>query len=459
MGCEFFYFLYHDDLLINMTFKMGINYKIRKLANLILKIIIRLGAIELTLLIDKCRKLYDSSQVLSVTNTKAKNDALKQVAYSLREHQVNILNENNKDIQYAIESGTRESLLDRLLLNESRMDDIIEGISTVIELKDPIWKSNEVWTLENGLIVSKMTVPLGVIGIIYESRPNVTIDAFSLALKSGNCILLRGSSTAINTNRALVYAVKEGLKKSKVSEHVIGFIDDVDKNAVLEMITLNKYIDLVIPRGGKELIDFVVKNATVPTIETGIGNCHIFVDDSADYDKALNIIMNAKIQRPGVCNSCETILVHENIAHSFLPKLEERLRGKVEMRGCDVTKAIIKTNEATEQDWYEEYLDYIVAVKVVKNVQNAMAHINKYGSKHSEAIITEHFTNANLFTRNVDAAAVYVNASTRFTDGGQLGFGAEMGISTQKIHARGPLGINQLVTVKYCITGNGQIRE
>ena len=413
----------------------------------------------MTLLNDKCIKLTQASQILSIADTKTKNNALKQVACSLKEHEVHIINENNKDIQYARANGIRESLLDRLLLNENRMDEIIEGINTVIELKDPIWKSNEVWTLENGLIVSKMTVPLGVIGIIYESRPNVTIDAFALAFKSGNCILLRGSSTAINTNRALVYAVKEGLKKSNITEDVIEFIDDVDKSAVLEMITLNRYIDLVIPRGGKELIDFVVKNSTVPTIETGVGNCHIFVDDSGDFDRALSIILNAKIQRPGVCNSCETVLIHEKIAHSFLPQLEAQLRDKVEMRGCSITNSIIKINEAIEQDWYEEYLDYIIAVKVVKNVQDAMLHINKYGSKHSEAIITENLTNANTFTRNVDAAAVYVNASTRFTDGSQLGFGAEMGISTQKIHARGPLGLNELVTVKYCISGNGQIRE
>ena len=410
-------------------------------------------------LTDKCRSLYEASRVLSITDTKMKNDALKHVANSLKEHQSNILKQNDIDIQLARQGGMRDSLLDRLLLTENRVNDMIEGIHTVIDLKDPVWRSNEVWTLENGLTISKMTVPLGVIGIIYESRPNVTIDAFSLAFKSGNCILLRGSSSAISTNRALVYAVKEGLKKSKVSEKVIEFIDDVDKGAVLEMITLNEYIDLVIPRGGKELIDFVVKNSTVPTIETGVGNCHIFVDESADFSKALNIIANAKIQRPGVCNACETVLVHGKIAHSFLPKLEQSLKEKVEMRGCPITNSIIPIKEAKEQDWFEEYLDYILAIKVVDDIEKAIEHINKYGSKHSEAIITEQLSNANMFTRNVDAAAVYVNASTRFTDGSQFGFGAEMGISTQKIHARGPLGLSELVTVKYCVLGNGQIRE
>ena len=413
----------------------------------------------MSLLTEKCKVLYEASQTLSTMNTKTKNEALKEVALSLKEHQNYILVENEKDIRNARENGMKDSLIDRLLLTENRINDMVDGINSIMKLKDPIWKSSEVWTLENGLTISKMTVPLGVIGIIYESRPNVTVDAFSLALKSGNCILLRGSSSAINTNRALVYAVKEGLKRSFVSENVIGFIDDVDRNAVLEMITLNKYIDLIIPRGGKELIDFVVKNSTVPTIETGVGNCHIFVDETADYNKAKIIIENAKIQRPGVCNACETVLVHKKIANTFLPELKKYLNERVEMRGCHVTNEIIKVKKAVEQDWYEEYLDYIIAVKVVEDVNEAIAHINQYGTKHSESIITDNLHNANAFTRQIDAAAVYVNASTRFTDGNQFGFGAEMGISTQKVHARGPLGLNELVTVKYCIVGNGQIRE
>ncbi len=410
-------------------------------------------------LLNICKSLKQASQALSTMNTKEKNQGLRQVALSLKEYQEYILEENKKDIKSAKENGMKESLLDRLLITEARIDDMIDGLDNIIKLKDPIWKSNEVWTLENGLTVSKMSVPLGVIGIIYESRPNVTVDAFSLALKSGNCILLRGSSSAINTNRALVYAVKEGLKKSNITEDVIGFIDDVNRDAVLDMITQNNYIDLVIPRGGKSLIDFVVKNATVPTIETGVGNCHVFVDESGNFNKAKKIIENAKIQRPGVCNACESVLVHENIAKDFLPELKAYLEDRVEIRGCNITSEIINTIKASEEDWHTEYLDYIMSIKVVKNIDEAIDHINKYGTKHSEAIVTDKFQNANAFTRKVDAAAVYVNASTRFTDGSQLGFGAEMGISTQKVHARGPLGLNELVTIKYSIVGDGQIRE
>lgn len=410
-------------------------------------------------LIDKCKVLRGAAQTLSTADTKSKNEALRQVAMSLKKYQSFILEENQKDIEKAKKNGMKASLIDRLSLNEQRIDGMIEGIHTMMDLKDPVWKSNDVWTLENGLTLSKMTVPLGVIGIIYESRPNVTVDAFSLALKSGNCILLRGSSSSIHSNRALVHAIQEGLKKSRISEDVIGFIDDADRAVVSEMLTLNEYIDLIIPRGGKELIQFVVKNASVPTIETGVGNCHIFVDETAHLERAVDIIENAKVQRPGVCNACETVLVHQNIANIFLPKLYERLHQRVEIRGCHRTQGILTVKGATEEDWAEEYLDYIVAVKVVDDVHDAISHIHKYGTKHSEAILTESLTNANLFTRQVDAAAVYVNASTRFTDGGEFGFGGEMGISTQKIHARGPMGLNELVTVKYTIMGNGQIRE
>lgn len=410
-------------------------------------------------LVNQCKILHDASQVLAGVNTKEKNRALTEVALSLKKHQELILGENEKDVQKAKENNMKESLIDRLRLNEKRIDDMIESIHTIIELNDPIWKSDQVWTLENGLTISKMTVPLGVIGIIYESRPNVTVDAFSLALKSGNCILLRGSSSSIYSNKALVYAIKEGLKKSRISEDVIGFVDDTNREVVKEMLTMNEYIDLIIPRGGERLIQFVVKNATVPTIETGVGNCHIFVDENANIDKALKIIENAKVQRPGVCNACETVMIHEKIAKDVLPKLQHLLNERVEIRGCAKTQDIIRVKEATDEDWAEEYLDYILAVKVVGNIDEAISHIRRYGTKHSEAIITENLSNANKFLRHVDAAAVYVNASTRFTDGSQFGFGGEMGISTQKIHARGPMGVNQLVSVKYTIVGNGQIRE
>lgn len=409
-------------------------------------------------LIDKCTKLREASHLLSAVSTSSKNTALQQVVDSLRKNTEYILLENKKDIEAARASDTKESLIDRLVLNEERIEGIIESIDTIIKLKDPIWTSKDVWTIENGLTISKMTVPLGVIGIIYESRPNVTVDAFALALKSGNCILLRGSSTAINSNIALVKAIKEGLSLSDISQDVIQLIEDTDRDLVKEMITLNDYIDVIIPRGGADLIRFVVDNATVPTIETGIGNCHVFVDESGKIEDAVNIIKNAKVQRPGVCNACETILIHESIAAEILPKIYEALSDKIELRGCSKTRNIINVKDATDEDWAEEYLDYILAIKVVSGIEEAVSHIQKYGSNHSEAIVTEDYTNANYFLRRVDAAAVYVNASTRFTDGGVFGFGGEMGISTQKIHARGPMGINELVTVKYTIVGNGQIR-
>lgn len=410
-------------------------------------------------LILQCKRLKDASKLLGIADTKKKNKALYYVAKQLRASRDIIIAENEKDVRNAREAGMKESLIDRLRLDENRIEDMIEGIKTIIDLRDPIWNSNRVWTLENGLTISKMTVPMGVIGIIYESRPNVTIDAFALALKSGNCILLRGSSTSIHSNRALVNAVKEGLKASGLPEDVIGFIDDVDRSVVMEMLTLNEYIDLIIPRGGNELIQFVIKNATVPTIETGVGNCHVYIDESANLEKAIKIVENAKMQRPGVCNACETILVNEKVARDFLPVLYQSFDGKVEMRGCKKTQKVIPVNRAGEEDWFEEYLDYTVAIKVVEDIKEAIEHIDKYGTKHSEAIVTEQLERANLFLRQVDAAVVYVNASTRFTDGGQFGFGAEMGISTQKIHARGPIGLEELVTVKYTIVGNGQIRE
>ncbi len=413
----------------------------------------------MSILIEKCTRLKEASHLLGAVSTNSKNNALKLVADNLKKNSEYILVENEKDVETAKTKGTKESLIDRLRLTEDRIQGIIDSINTIIKLKDPIWKSNDVWTLENGLTISKMTVPLGVIGIIYESRPNVTVDAFSLALKSGNCILLRGSSSAINSNKALVKVIKEALRESEISEDVIQLIEDTDRSIVKEMLTLNEYIDVIIPRGGAGLIRFVVENATVPTIETGIGNCHIYVDESANLENAVKILTNAKVQRPGVCNACETTLVRKSVASKFLPMLHDALKDKVELRGCSKTKEIIDVKKALDSDWEEEYLDYILAIKVVSSVDEAIGHIQKYGTKHSESIITENFTNANYFLRRVDAAAVYVNASTRFTDGGAFGFGGEMGISTQKIHARGPMGLNELVTVKYTIVGNGQIRE
>lgn len=414
---------------------------------------------DMSALINQCQRLKEASRILAKVDTTKKNEALRQVANSLKKHEKDILLANERDIENAKSNNMKESLIDRLRLTEERITGMINSIQTIIDLKDPVWKSNDVWTLENGLTVSKMTVPIGVIGIIYESRPNVTVDAFALTLKSGNCVLLRGSSTSLHSNRALVSAIKDGLRNSEIPEDVIGLVDDADREVVKEMLTLNEYIDLIIPRGGKNLIDMVVKNATVPTIETGVGNCHIYVDESADLANAVDIIENAKVQRPGVCNACETLLIHENVAESLLPKVYERIGARVEIRGCERVQKFLSVKAAIEEDWAEEYLDYILAMKVVKNIDEAIEHINKYGTRHSEAILTNNFENANRFLREVDAAAVYVNASTRFTDGGEFGFGGEMGISTQKIHARGPMGLNELVTVKYTIVGNGQIRR
>lgn len=410
--------------------------------------------------LEKKLNLLKNAEVnLSKSKTEDKNRALELVKESINKNRKEILSANKKDMKSGKEAGMNEGLLDRLYLDDSRIDGIIGGIDTVMTLNDPVWKSNEVWTLENGLTISKMTVPLGVVGIIYESRPNVTVDAFALALKSGNCIILRGSSSAINSNIALVSAIKEGLRNSNISDTVIEFIDDTDRIHVEGLLHAKGYIDLIIPRGGKGLIDFVVDNAKVPTLQTGEGNCHIYVDEFADIEKALAIVVNSKTQRVGVCNACETVLVHENVKEEFLTRLYDELKDKVELRGDSRVRDIIEAKEAVESDYENEFLDYILAVKVVSNIEEAINHINKYGTKHSEAIITENYTNSNLFTRIVDASTVYVNAATRFTDGGEFGFGAEMGISTQKIHARGPVGLNQLVTNKYVVLGEGQTRK
>lgn len=408
---------------------------------------------------DKGKLLRKAELQLSTASTEDKNLALLKVCDSLEKYRKDILNSNKLDIENAKKKNMKPGLIDRLMLNDERLDGIIESIDTVIKLPDPVWQSDKVWTLENGLTISKMTVPLGVIGIVYESRPNVTVDAFSLALKSGNCIILRGSSSAINSNIALVKAIKAGLKESNISEDMVQFIEDTNRDYVLHMLKANDYIDLIIPRGGQELIDFVIENASVPTLQTGTGNCHIFVDESGNLDDAINIIVNAKMQRVGVCNACETLLVHEKIGDKLLPMLYEKFKDKVEIRGCNITREIIDAKKAQDSDWDEEYLDYIIAIKVVKDIDEAIDHILTHGTKHSEAIITEDLKNSRMFLRKVDASTVYVNASTRFTDGGEFGFGAEMGISTQKTHARGPVGLEQLVTYKYLILGEGQIRK
>lgn len=413
----------------------------------------------MTTIKEKGRLLKSSEKNLAIASSKDKNLALKKVSESIAAHRQDILKANQIDLALGKEENMSMALLDRLALDDSRLDGILKGIETVIKLADPIWKSNKVWTLENGLTISQMSVPLGVIGIIYESRPNVTVDAFSLALKSGNAILLRGSSSAIHSNIALIKAIKEGLSHSPISADVVQFIEDTNRELVLDMLQANDILDLIIPRGGGNLIKFVLENASVPTLQTGEGNCHLFVDSSANLENALKILINAKIQRPGVCNACETLLVHKEVKDAFLPRAFEALKDKVELRGCELTQEIIEVNAATMQDYKEEFLDTILAIKVVKSLDEAIDHINTFGTMHSEAIITEDLTSARRFQREVDASTVYVNASTRFTDGSEFGFGAEMGISTQKTHARGPVGLEQLTTHKYLIMGEGHSRE
>lgn len=408
---------------------------------------------------EKGKALKNASKTLATLSTKDKNYALLCIKNSIVKNIDNILLENEKDIANAREKGTKESLIDRLALNKERILAIADSIDTVIKLKDPVGSVISGNKLENGLEIVKKTVPLGVLSIIYESRPNVTVDAAVLAIKSGNAMLLRGSSSAINSNKAIVLAIKQGLEETKVPTFAVELVEDTNRELVKQILTLNEYIDLVIPRGGADLINFVVQNATVPTIETGVGNCHLFIDESADFSMAIDILENGKVQRPSVCNSLETLLVHENIASEILPKIEQRIGEKVSFFGCDKTAQYIKCEKATEEHYKTEFLDYILAIKVVKNEDEAVNHIDKYTSHHSECIVTNNLANANKFTQIVDAACVYVNASTRFTDGGEFGFGCEMGISTQKMHVRGPVGLEHLVSSKYVILGNGQIRK
>lgn len=404
-------------------------------------------------------ELKKNQRKLEMTSLEERNGALMKVIDSLLENRQKILEMNKIDVNNAREKGMKEGLVDRLYLDDKRLADIADNIHSIVKLDDPIWNSSKVFTRPNGLTIAKMTVPIGVIGIIYESRPNVTVDAFSLAIKSGNTILLKGSSSSINTNIEIVKAIKSGLRKSSITENVVFFIEDERREVADGMMNLTGVLDLLIPRGGKELINYVVEHSKVPTLKTGEGNCHIFVDDTANFKMAIDIIKNAKLQRVGVCNACETVLVHEKIKDDFLPLLYEEIQDKVEIRGCERVREIISAKVAKESDWYEEYLDYILAIKVVDSLDDAIDHINKYGTMHSEAIITNDLNNAYIFQKRVDASCVYVNASTRFSDGTEFGFGAEMGISTQKLHARGPVGLEQLVTYKYVVMGNGQIRK
>lgn len=411
-------------------------------------------------LIIKGQKAKEASYVLMNATTTEKNNALLKMAEILLKNSEEILEANKKDLEKAIEKGTPKAMLDRLALDESRINGMADGLKDVVSLPDPIGEVTGMWKRPNGLQIGKQRVPLGVIGIIYEARPNVTCDAAGLCLKSGNVVILRGGKEAINSNIAIVKALREGVKEAGLLEDVIQLVENTDREVATEMMRLNQYIDVLIPRGGAGLIQSVVQNATVPVIETGTGNCHVYVDCDADLEKAKNIVINAKTSRPSVCNAEEKLLVNEKIAKEFLPIIFKALKEKeVEVRGDKKVLDIL--NEATEiqdDEWGKEYLDYIIGVKIVKDVDEAINHINKYGTGHSEAIITNSYENSQKFLQRVDAAAVYVNASTRFTDGSEFGFGAEIGISTQKLHARGPMGLNELTTNKYIIYGNGQVR-
>ena len=405
-------------------------------------------------------KAKEASYLLMNASITEKNDALSKMAEKLIENSNNILEANKKDIENARNKGTKESMIDRLLLSEDRIKAMANGLIQVKSLDDPIGEVTAMWKRPNGLQIGKQRVPLGVIGIIYEARPNVTCDAAGLCLKAGNVVILRGGSEAINSNIAIVKALREGLKAANVTEDAVQLIEDTSREIATKMMQLKDYIDVLIPRGGAGLIQSVVKNATVPVIETGVGNCHVYVDKNADLEMAKNIVLNAKTSRPSVCNAEEKLLVHQDIAQEFLPVVIAALREKnVQVIGDSKVRSIVdKVQEATEEDWGKEYLDYIIGIKVVSDVDEAINHINKYGSGHSEAIVTESYKNSQRFLQRVDAAAVYVNASTRFTDGEEFGFGAEIGISTQKLHARGPMGLKELTTTKYIIYGNGQIR-
>ena len=395
-----------------------------------------------------------------------KDKALAAAAAAIDRDRSAVLEANARDVERARKDGMKESLVDRLLLNDKRIDGIIEGIEIVIMQEDPIGKVQAGWTLPNGLQIDKVTVPLGVAAIIYESRPNVTVDCAALAYKAGCSILLRGSSSALESNKALVKAIKAGLESGGGIADAVALAESGNRDEIDEILKARGYIDVVLPRGGHELIRRVVENARIPVIETGEGNCHIYVEPSADMNNAVEIIANAKLQKPGVCNAVETILVHKDALAALMPKMAAALATQCELHCDGETKAAIGTipsalviKDAVEEDWATEFLDYILAVKTVSSCDEAIAHINKYGTKHSEAILTNDLRAANDFRSRVDAACVYVNASTRFTDGGQFGFGAELGISTQKFHVRGPMGLEALTTIKYLINGSGQIRS
>ncbi len=407
-----------------------------------------------------CKKAKAAKYEVASLTTAQKNDALNFIADELVANSDRIISANAVDVKKGQENGMHKGLIDRLLLDEKRIEAIAEGLRQVAALPDPIGQEIEHFERPNGLKLRKVRVPLGVIGIIYESRPNVTADAFALTFKAGNTVVLKGGSDAINSNIAIAEVCRDALEKKGITPDAIQLIEDTDRKITAEFMKMNEYVDVLIPRGGAGLIRFVVENSTIPVIETGSGNCHIYVDKEADLNKAIPIIINAKTQRIGVCNAAESLIVHEDIRDSFLPLFAKAMKEhKVEVRADEASKSYIEdAYDATDEDFGKEYLDYIISVKTVKGVDEAIEHINRYNTGHSEAIITENEATAKRFLDRVDAACVYVNASTRFTDGFEFGFGAEIGISTQKLHARGPMGLRELTSYKYQIYGEGQIR-
>ncbi len=405
-------------------------------------------------------KAKEASRFLMTAGSK-KDDALAAIAAALREHSAEIIEANSIDIKNGEEAGLTPSLLDRLRLDEARIEGMAVGVEQVAALPDPVGRILDGRTLKNGLRIQKVSVPMGVIGIIYEARPNVTSDAAALCLKAGSAVILRGGKEAINSNMAVMKVMRDAVKNAGFPEDCIALVTDTTRQSATELMQLSEYLDVLIPRGGAGLIKSVVNNSKVPVIETGVGNCHVYVDESADPDMAASIVFNAKTSRPSVCNAIETVLVHAATAEKTLPAIKKELDKKnVEIRGCERTRAILGDDiiPAAEDDYAREFLDYILAVRVVDSIDDAIAHIAKYSSGHSECIVTSDYANAEKFTACVDSAAVYVNASTRFTDGGEFGLGAEIGISTQKLHARGPMGLNELTSNKYIILGDGQIR-
>lgn len=406
------------------------------------------------------RQAKETSRRVQFLGQSDKNEGLRSVARELRIQMPYILKENEKDVDHAKDMGMKPALIDRLLLTSQRVQAMAEGLEQIAELEDPVGEMISMKVRPNGLQIGQKRVPIGVVGIIYESRPNVTADAFGLCFKTGNVTILRGGSDAIYSNKAIIKVIKDGLRKEKLPQDAVLLVEDTDRSIVTEMMRLNEYIDVLIPRGGKGLIENVVQNSTVPVIETGTGNCHIYVDEYADLNMAADIIENAKTQRMGVCNACESLVIHKDVAEKAVPLIYRRLTQKqVEVRGDDAAREIEQgIQKASEEDWGTEYLDAVISLKVVSSIEKAIEHINQYNTGHSESIITDSYEHALRFQNEVDAAAVYVNASTRFTDGFEFGFGAEIGISTQKLHARGPMGLTALTTTKYVIFGNGQIR-